>query len=216
MIGHIIVLSRIRYRRHTIWSVLTVQYCILRRSHLYNRSLSNQLFVINRILSDRSWQFNYDFSVDRTYMINHAIVPFVLHHIPYLIRSIMIVQFHFLRRVDLYDWLGHYLVSYSSYIAHSPINLYSLVSYSTNITLVRLIMSLSYLLFMIGHIISNRLWWFSFDFLIDCTYTITHIIMSSLRHRSYPVVLVMTIQFRFRRKANLYEWSCRCPVSSSS
>ena len=55
--------------------------------------LSCHLFVIYRILSDWSWQFSSDFSVERTYMITHIIILSGLHHRPYLIGLVMIVKF---------------------------------------------------------------------------------------------------------------------------
>lgn len=149
--------------------------------------------------------------------MDHVIVLSYLHHRSHIIRSVLIVQYCILLRSHLYDRSYHYLISSSSCSAHSPISLDSSVLYSMEITPIRSVKLLCYLLFMIDHILSDRLSQFSFDFDVDRTYTINHVvILSCLRHRSYPVDLVITVQFHFRRRVDLYNRSCRHLVSFSS
>lgn len=78
-------------------------------------------------------------------------------------------------------------------------------------------MLLSYLIFMIYHILSDRSWPFNFDFAVDRTCMISHIVtLSSLRHKSYPIKSVMTVQFCFWSKAKLYNQSHQFLIYSTS
>ena len=47
------------------------------------------VFIINHTLSNRSWQFNFYFDVDQTYMIEHIIVFSDFRHKLYLIQLVM-------------------------------------------------------------------------------------------------------------------------------
>ena len=66
-------------------------------------SLSCHIFVIDHTLSFGSWMFSSNFNIDRTYRINCIVLLYGLHHRPYPIRSIILVQFHFQCRFNLYD-----------------------------------------------------------------------------------------------------------------
>ena len=78
-------------------------------------------------------------------------------------------------------------------------------------------MSLSWLLFVIDHILPNQLKQFSFDFDLDRTCTISHVIvLSSILCRSYPIRLIITIQFCFRHRVDLNDRSRYCSISSRS
>ena len=104
----------------------------------------------------------------------------------------------FQRRVDLYDRSCRFHVSSSSYTTHCLIRLNSPISYSTKITPLRPVTSLSCLVFMIDHIMSDQSWQFSLEFNEDYTYTISHIIfLSGLSRGLYLVESIMTIQFLF-------------------
>lgn len=91
----------------------------------------------------------------------------------------------------------------------------NLISYSVEITHVWSVMS--YMVFMIGYILSNHSWQFDSDFDVNHTYMASHVVvLFGLSHSLYPVGSIITIQFRFRWKVNLYNCSRHCPVSSSS
>lgn len=118
--------------------------------------LSCLLFVINHILFYWSWKFSFVFSVDCTCIFSHVIVLSSLFHRPYPIGSILKVQFRFQCRVDLYQRSHPCLVSSLSKTTHCPIGLHCSISYSMEITLVQLVTSLSYLLFVIDPILSDQ------------------------------------------------------------
>ena len=157
-------------------------------------SLSLLVFVIHRILSDRSWQFNLDFGINHTYTISHIVVLPGLHHRPYPIGTIIIVHFWFWCRVDLYNQPRHYTILSSSLIAHCLINLESKVSYSMEITPIQSVTSLSCLLFMMDRILSDMSWQFKSYCNVYHNCMISDIVfLSSLHHRPYPIKSVMTV-----------------------
>ena len=156
MIGHVVVLSRLRHKLHVIWSVL--------KDHTYtSRCCLVYFFVIDRIIFDW-WQLSYDFSIDCTCTINHIVVLSSLHHRSSTIKIDMIFLFHFWRSAYLYDWSRRCLVSLSSLKTHCPISLESSILYYVKITLVWLVMSLSYLLFVMDTILFDQSWQFRSDF----------------------------------------------------
>lgn len=78
-------------------------------------------------------------------------------------------------------------------------------------------MSLSCLLFMIDCILVDWLLHFSFDFSVIHNYMISHIVvLFGFRHNLYHVELDITVQFCFQHRANPYDQSHCCPISSSS
>ena len=161
------------------------------------------LFVIDWILCDWSWQFIFNFVVECTYTISHVIILFGLFHRPYPVGA------------NLYDRSRHYPISSLSWTARCLICLDSLVLYSTKITLVQLVTSLSCLLFVINRILFDRLWHFCSDFSVDHSCTISHVLFY-LVFIIDTIGSVMIVQFRFWHRANLYDRSCCCPISSSS
>ena len=129
----------------------------------------------------------------------------------------MIIQFHIRRRVDLYDRSHHYPIPSSTQSTHYSISLDSSVSYYAEITPIRSVTSVSYLLFVIYHILSNWSCQFNFHFHRDHTcMMIPVVVLSSLHHRSFLVESVMKIQICFQLIVDLYDRSRRCPISSLS
>lgn len=150
-------------------------------------------------------------------MISHVVVLSTLRHRLYLIKSLMISQFHFQRRVNLCDQSCRCRVSTLSQITHCSISIDNLVSYFADITPPRSVMSLSYQLFVIDRILFDRSSQFIFYFYVNRTYTISQVgVLSGLRHTSYPVRLIMTIHFRFRYSVDQYDRSYHCPFIFSS
>ena len=173
--------------------------------------------MIDCILSDRSWQFIFAFIVDRICTISHIIVLSGVHHRLYILGLVMTVQFHFWHWVDLNNQSRRCPISPSSLTGHYPIGLDSSILYFTEITLVRWVTLLFYLLFVVNRILFYRLWQFNSNFTLDRTCAITHVIvLSDLRHRLYPVRSIMTVQFCSQHRAGLIDRSHRCPVSSLS
>ena len=85
------------------------------------------------------------------------------------------------------------------------------------ITTLPYITSLSLLVFVIHHILSDQSWQFNLDFGINHTYTISHIVvLPSLHHRSYPIETIITVQFWFWRRVDLYNQPRHYTISSSS
>ena len=104
MIGHVIVLFCLHYRSHTIRSILTFKYRILRRSHLYNwprPCLSAFRDRLNPILSILIVHYRI---LRRSHLYNRSgHCPFFFVIGPFPIRQVMTVQFRFQQRPDLYD-----------------------------------------------------------------------------------------------------------------
>ena len=112
----------------------------------------------------------------------------------------------------------------------NSIGLDSSISYSVKMTLVWLIMSLSYQLLVIDRILYGNSWLFSSVFGVDRTYTISHVVVLfgfCLRpylvglvlkaqfyfcDRPYPVLSVMIVKVLFCRRPHLYDQSCHCHV----
>lgn len=154
--------------------------------------------MIDCILSDWLWQFSSDFKVDRTCTTSHVIILFVLRHKPYPIDLVIRVQFHFKHKAGLYDWSCYYPVLSSSLNTHYYFGLNSSIFYFIEITPIQLFISLSWLLFMIKHILSDWSWQFSFDFCVDHTCIISHIIvLPSLHHKPHPIGSIIIVQFYF-------------------
>ena len=96
-----------------------------------------------------SQQLIFVFVIDCTYMINHVIILFGFHHRPHQIRQVLIVQFQFQRRPDLYYWSHHCHVQISSQTKLDLIGHDDFVSFSTQTAFVQSITQLSYLVFII-------------------------------------------------------------------
>lgn len=157
-------------------------------------SLSYLVFVIEHILPDRSRWFSFNFSVHCTSTIIHFVVLFGHRHKLYPVRLVMVIQFLFRSRVESYDRSHRSLVSSLLEIAHYSIGLNNSALYSTEITLIHSITLLSYLLFMMGHILSNFFWKFSSNFDENDTCMISHIVvLFSLSHKLYPINSVITV-----------------------
>lgn len=156
-------------------------------------------------LSERSWQFSFNFDVDHTFMISHIIILSGLHDKPHPLRLTIKVQFHFWCKTDLCDGSCRCAVSSSFYTTYCPIDLDTQVSYFMEIKPVLSITSLSCLLFVIDHILSHWSWQFSFDFGVGHNYMISDVIaLSSIHHRPYYIGSIMTVQFHFRCKVDMY------------
>ena len=75
-------------------------------------------------------------------------------------------------------------------------------------------MLLSFLVFVIDHILSDQSLLFSFDFGIDHTNKINHVVvLYGLHHRWYPIESITIVQFPFRCRANLYNRPGHYPFS---
>ena len=132
-------------------------------------------------------------------------------------RSITIAQFHFQHRKHLYDQSCSVLIQFSSQSTFNPIGHNSSILFSTYTTPVRAITSLSYPVLIMEGILSNWSQQLSFIFNIDHTCTISHIVvLSGFHHRSYRVSQVLIVQFWFRYRLDLYNWSHRYRVWFSS
>lgn len=100
------------------------------------------VFVLNAFCDRspvRSVHINFHFSLDCTYTISHVMVLSSLHHRSQLVRLVMIVLFHFRCRGNLYDWSRHCPVSFLSQITHYLIDLDTSISYTMEITPLRLV-----------------------------------------------------------------------------
>ena len=139
MISYIVVLSGFNHRPHRFQSIMTTQFCFQLGLYLYDQShhcpvqflsqivlgsishdssisfstqtrlilsvtsLSYHVFITNYTPSNRSRQFSFVFGIDHTYKIYHIIVLFNFNHIQHLVLSIMKAHFHFQFRSYLYD-----------------------------------------------------------------------------------------------------------------
>ena len=138
------------------------------------------LFMRNDIWFDQSLQFNIDFGVVCTYMFGHIIVLSCFLHKQHPVRSITITQFSFCCRSRLFDLSCP--VWFLSHIIPSLIGRDNLISFLAYTTPIWLIMSLSYLVFIINYTLSDWSWKFSIIFDVDYTYTIDHVIVMSSFH----------------------------------
>ena len=87
----------------------------------------------------------------------------------------------------------------------------SSVSISTQIALIGLITSLSYLVF--GAYRTQSYWSRQFSFIVsvDCTCKIGHVlVLFSFHHTPHPILLVTTIQFHFWHRSHLQDPSHHC------
>ena len=169
MIDHIIILFRLHRRPHTIRSVFTVQYFIMRRPHLHDRSpcfpissLSQTTHCpigLNNLISysieittiQLVTLFSYLlFMIDHNCTISHIIVLSILHRRLYPIEPVTTIQFCFQLIADLYDRSHHCPVLSLSQTTHCSIHVDSSIMYSMEITLLQSITSLSCLPFMIA------------------------------------------------------------------
>ena len=80
--------------------------------------------------SDQSWQFSLIFDIGRSYTISHVVVLYCFCHGSHLIWLIMITEFHFWRRLYLYDRSHYCPIRFSSSTAPGPIDHNNLVSFS--------------------------------------------------------------------------------------
>ena len=129
----IIVLSCLRHRPHIIWSVLTIQYCIMQRSLYYDWSwhcpiwfswynasypMISHVFVMTvrrrTTLSDRSCHCPISFHHRPHRMIILVVVLSGLCDRLHIVWSVMIGQFWFRCRSHLYDNPCHYPIWTSS------------------------------------------------------------------------------------------------------
>ena len=70
-------------------SIMTTQFHLRHRSHLYDRSvksLSCMVFLIGHTQSDRSWQFSFGFGLDQTYKIAHIVFLSSFRQTSYLVQ----------------------------------------------------------------------------------------------------------------------------------
>ena len=89
----------------------------------------------------------------------------------------------------------------------------SLVLFWAYTTPVWSVMSLLCLIFVTNNTLFDRSWQFSFDFGINHTYTIDHIIvLSSFCHRLHPFQSTTKAQFHFQLRSHLYNWSRHCSI----
>ena len=146
-------------------------------------------------------------------MIGHVVVLFGFCHRPDSVRSFMIAQFHFQRRPYLYDQSRSYIIRFSSQLTLDLIVHETFVSFSDKTIIVQSVTILFYLVFVFDDTQFNRSRQFSFVFGIEYTYTISHVIvLSCFHHRPHSIKQIPLVQFRFRRRSNLYNWLHRCPV----
>lgn len=104
MISHIVFLSCLHHKTHFLIGLDTSVSYFSEITFIRSvTSLSFLAFVIDRILFDRSWQFNSDFHVDHTCMISHVVVLAHLHHRLHTVRSIFTVQYRIISTSHLYD-----------------------------------------------------------------------------------------------------------------
>ena len=117
----------------------------------------------------------------------------------------------------MYDQSHHCLVQTSSQTIPYQINHDSLILFSAQNGPIRLVMSLSCLTFIIARTLFNRSSQYNILFYREHTYMIGHVVVLSIFHeRPHLVQSIMIIQFLFRCKSHLYNYSHRCCVWSSS
>ena len=156
-------------------------------------SLSYLIFVTDSTRFIRSLELSFLFSVDCTCTINHVIVLSGFHHKWHTTRQVLIIKFRFRRRPNLYNMSHCCHVLCSSQTEPGLIGHYNSVSFSMWTTSVRLVIQLSYLVFITISTQSNQSQKFSIVFIIDCTCMISHIIIiSCIRHKRHPIQSVKT------------------------
>ena len=111
--------------------------------------LSYLIFIIISNQSNWSQKFRIIFSIDCTCAIDHVVILSTFHHRPHLIRQVLIVQFWFQCRPNLYNQSHHYPVLFLSQIVPDLISHDSPISFLTNNALIPSITQLSYLIFII-------------------------------------------------------------------
>ena len=172
MINHVVVLTGFYSRSYAVRSATTTQFCFRRRSHLYDQSHSCPI------------SFSSKWTLD---LIGHVVLS-DFHHILHPIRFVTKVQYHFQSGMHLYNWSRCCPIQFSSQTTLSLIGHDSLVSFSTQNTPTQSVMSLSCLVFVTYHTRFNRSQQFSFNFCVDQTFMINHIILLlSFIHRSCPI-----------------------------
>ena len=135
------------------------------------------VLITDHTWSNHSQKLSFIFSVDHTYTIGHIIVLSSFHQIPHSIWLVTTVQYHFRHRLHLSYWSCCCPLWFSSDITPDSISHGGSLLVSTYTTFVWSVTSLSYLVFIIDHTQSDRYWQFSFDFGVDQTYTIGHVII---------------------------------------
>ena len=115
-------------------------------------------------------------------MIGHVVVLLGFHHRPDLVLSTMATQFHFWHKPHLYNQSCSCLIWFSSQSVPDLIDYDSSISLLAQISLVQLVTSFSYLVFITHYTRSNWSQQFSIVFIIEYTYTIGHIVVLSGFH----------------------------------
>ena len=175
-------MSNLHHRSYLVESVMKVIFHFRRKVDLY----------------DHPHHCLFSFFIDCTGMIGQVVILSTFHDKLHPIWSVIKVHFWFSHAQHLYDRSRHYPISSLSWTAHCPIGLGSSISYYIENKPIQLVTSLSHLVFMIDHILSDQSWNFSFDFGVDHTYIINHVfILSCLHHKLYHVGSIITIQFFF-------------------
>ena len=148
------------------------------------KSLSYLVFIIDHTRLDKPRQFSFIFIVDQIYTISHVVVLSGFHHRPNLTLLIMAVQFHFWHRPHLYNQSRSYPILFSSQSAPNLISHDSSVSFLVQISPIRMVTSLSCLVFSTHYTRFNQSRQFSIVFRVECTYIIGHVIVLSGFHKN--------------------------------
>lgn len=145
-------------------------------------------------------------------MMSHIIIMFPLHHRPHIIwlvltvakittiRSIMSLScLHFM--IDHICTISHVIILFGFHHKSYPVG--SLMKFSFVFGIVQTCM--------IDALLSYPI------FIIDRTYTISHVlVLSNYLDRPHCVWSVMVVQFQFWCRSHLFDQSCHCPLWSLS
>ena len=142
-------------------------------------------------------------------MIEHVIILVGFRHRLYLVRLVIIVQFHVRRRSHLQDHSHSWPIWFSSHSTPDMIDHDSSISFMTWTTPLRSIMLLFCMLFVRNDIWFDQSLQFNIDFGVVCTYMFGHIIiLSCFLHKQHPVRSITITQFSFCCRSRLFDLSC--------